>query len=707
MPTYTDFLNLKKATLGAGELWSVQGLLNDNWDKVDAYTEKVDAMFVNAEKFGIDRTGATDTTAAMVAALDSLAGQPGTVIFPPGTYLVTDNLPFCTGQRIIAPPGTSINFQPTSAKSCFVSANWTGGVKYTDVNNPGRIGIANAEITGFTLRGKNAYCKSAVELTGARYCKINVRTGELWESDILINSLPSITGRTTGLGTYSNFVSGLIMATSTTANVEFKDDSGEYRCAQNHVLCADIRSGAIGVKIGEKCRGNRVAYCLIENHATAGVEINGNYCSVNGCWLENTAPANGIGVHVKSASDRSALYFNNIYANFSTTILNEGSNTTILEPMENALSRISSPLNLKQYVLMNEYLKMVARGTATAISPQEISNSIRFAGSLWNGASADEKIIVEKLMFNASNKYYLAFNFGDAEDNKAKIDEDGNIECVGDIASAGGYKQTVNYWYNDVISSLVIDDCEDAWDESVGANVTSTADNTDKQVGSYSAKIDVADAAAVGILATEAIVSASFVGYTHASFWIKSSVALDAGDLQLLLDDTASCASPLETLNVPALAADTWTRVSIALSNPAALTAVISVGLKMTVDKGAFIVRLDDVHAVKPRTDQIINCHGGTATQLTYVAFSGSIRAITVGLTGSITAGSLTIKIFAGTSELASMVMSSGNKAVLLFAKDATATVFSANTYLQLKITTSADFSPVTADMIATLGFEY
>ncbi len=144
--------------------------------------------------------------------------------------------------------------------------------------------------------------------------------------------------------------------------------------------------------------------------------------------------------------------------------------------------------------------------------------------------------------------------------------------------------------------SVLIEDCEDAWNQLVDGDVTASLDTTDNQVGSGSAKFVVADPCAAGdIIATELITSTDLSGCNYVSFRIKSSVALDASDLQLLLDDTASCASPLETLNIPAIAADTWTKVNIALANPSTDTGIVSVGLKMAVDKGAFTVRLDQI----------------------------------------------------------------------------------------------------------------
>lgn len=147
---------------------------------------------------------------------------------------------------------------------------------------------------------------------------------------------------------------------------------------------------------------------------------------------------------------------------------------------------------------------------------------------------------------------------------------------------------------------VIVEDCEDAWDESVDPDVTSELDTTDKKVGAGSVKLAVAAGASAGdILATEAITSLNIANAYQIALWIKCSVNTEAGDLQLLLDNDAKCVSPLETLNIPALVAGEWTRVALTLATPASLTAIISVGLKYTVDIGACNIWLDDITAVK------------------------------------------------------------------------------------------------------------
>jgi hypothetical protein len=144
-----------------------------------------------------------------------------------------------------------------------------------------------------------------------------------------------------------------------------------------------------------------------------------------------------------------------------------------------------------------------------------------------------------------------------------------------------------------------VEDCEDAWNELVDGDVTATADATLYCVGTKSCKLAVASNCGAGdILATEAIASLDASALTHVALWVRSTVALAAGDIQLLLDEDASCASPSESLNIPAVSANTWVRVAMEFAGAtASRNALISVGLKMIVDKGAFDLYVDDIQA--------------------------------------------------------------------------------------------------------------
>ena len=151
--------------------------------------------------------------------------------------------------------------------------------------------------------------------------------------------------------------------------------------------------------------------------------------------------------------------------------------------------------------------------------------------------------------------------------------------------------------YRSSFAYKLIDSADAVW--TAGSNVTASVDSEDKRQGSNSVKLVLAAGVSAGdVIAYKAITSLDISGMTHVEFWIKCTRDLSAADLKLLLDDTAAAVSPLETLDVPALTADTWTFVRVALANPESDTAIISVGLEDDVDLGAETVWIDDVRAV-------------------------------------------------------------------------------------------------------------
>jgi len=148
-------------------------------------------------------------------------------------------------------------------------------------------------------------------------------------------------------------------------------------------------------------------------------------------------------------------------------------------------------------------------------------------------------------------------------------------------------------------AETVIEDCEDKWDELVEGGVISEVDASDYKKGTKSVKLRVSSGVAAGaILATEAIASNNMTASTHIKLWIKCSVETALGGLQFLLDESENCASPLELLDIPALTAGVWKEVTLAIATPAALTAVISMGLKYVTDLGECIINIDTVRKV-------------------------------------------------------------------------------------------------------------
>lgn len=125
-------------------------------------------------------------------------------------------------------------------------------------------------------------------------------------------------------------------------------------------------------------------------------------------------------------------------------------------------------------------------------------------------------------------------------------------------------------------------------------------DTEDKRQGTGSNKFIIPAAAGTNQIVTESITSKDMSKYDYLEGWVKSTVDTSSGNLQVLLDDTASCASPIESLDIPPLSADTWTFFRVQLANPEVDTAIISIGLKQTgTDLGACTVWLDDIRVVR------------------------------------------------------------------------------------------------------------
>lgn len=144
----------------------------------------------------------------------------------------------------------------------------------------------------------------------------------------------------------------------------------------------------------------------------------------------------------------------------------------------------------------------------------------------------------------------------------------------------------------------LIHDCETDWDEQVVANVTTNPDSGEAQRGTNCQRIDVADGAGVGVLASDviSIAGSTLDNYTKMHLWIKTTIAVAASQLQLLIDDTADCASPTVTVNLPALEANAWTHVLVDadFSGCTGLT-MISIGIGQVSDLGALSIYLDEI----------------------------------------------------------------------------------------------------------------
>ena len=144
-------------------------------------------------------------------------------------------------------------------------------------------------------------------------------------------------------------------------------------------------------------------------------------------------------------------------------------------------------------------------------------------------------------------------------------------------------------------SALLLEDCEDVWVAGTGASTISVVTG---KVGTYCVRDTTVTLGAAALMMTEIIAPGTLVAYDGAYFWFRSSVTAAAGDLALLLDDTALCATPLEVLSLPALTAATWKQCFVRFADPTLLGSIISVGLRQVTDLADGTFDIDDVEAL-------------------------------------------------------------------------------------------------------------
>lgn len=167
-----------------------------------------------------------------------------------------------------------------------------------------------------------------------------------------------------------------------------------------------------------------------------------------------------------------------------------------------------------------------------------------------------------------------------------------------------GISMVKNIYYRRSVDFTRLHACATVFDESVDDHISAELDTKDKKQGAQSCKFTFSSSTVAGEKATDSIASKDISGYDYIEFWIKSTVATADGNLQLHLDNHTNCQSPIETVDIDALSADTWTFVRSSLSNPELNTAIISVGLDMNVDVAPCTVWLDDISVVKNDTAQ-------------------------------------------------------------------------------------------------------
>ena len=171
-----------------------------------------------------------------------------------------------------------------------------------------------------------------------------------------------------------------------------------------------------------------------------------------------------------------------------------------------------------------------------------------------------------------------------------------------------GLSMIQDIYYRDKVEFTQLHGCNTAFDSSVDSDITVSVDGEDKKRDTSSCKFVIAGGASAGDIAGDTFTAKDISKYDYVEFWIKSTVATSSGNLKIHIDDAAittstiSAGTVLETVNVPALSADTWAFCRLALSNSESNTAIAAVALEYDSDLGACTVWLDDISVTRNDT---------------------------------------------------------------------------------------------------------
>ena len=284
------------------------------------------------------------------------------------------------------------------------------------------------------------------------------------------------------------------------------------------------------------------------------------------------------------------LYVSSASSSGSTTTLLD--NTIVLGGADNQIGKWVRFTSGSNDTLTRRVTDSAISSNVTTLTfmPAATASTASESYELWDGAYNPDDIddFINQSIMSATGWVYDPIEnielHGDGK--QTRFDIPSNISMISKIE------------YRDKVSSARIHSCGTTFDEKTDGDFTQSLDTKDRKQGSQALKLVIAAGASAGDFVTDSITSKNISGYDTIEMWVKSTVATSSGNLKLLLDDTASCASPLETLSIPALSADTWTFVRMSLSNPETDTAIISVGLEYDSDLGACTVWIDDIVAV-------------------------------------------------------------------------------------------------------------
>ena len=177
--------------------------------------------------------------------------------------------------------------------------------------------------------------------------------------------------------------------------------------------------------------------------------------------------------------------------------------------------------------------------------------------------------------------------------------------------------------------NLTVDTGDAAWTAS--ANVTCTASTTLYVGGSntHSSNIAVATAFTTGLAAFKATGSLTISSYQQLCFWIRTTVAIAAGQYSLRLCSDTAGVTTVETIGIPAIpTANQWTPVVVDKGSAFTGTAIQSVALYVDSDQGAVTINLCGIFVAKAPGATALTLHSLVGKNTTGEPDWYAVRAI-------------------------------------------------------------------------------
>ena len=139
---------------------------------------------------------------------------------------------------------------------------------------------------------------------------------------------------------------------------------------------------------------------------------------------------------------------------------------------------------------------------------------------------------------------------------------------------------------------------------SSSINAFTSLDSEDVKEGSAAGVVTVTSSfSTLATAATITFPSVNMRGYTDLEFWVKSNVDQTSSNWRFVLRD--STPATLEVLTLPALNADSWTRVNLSLTNPESDSDVVAIFIQTgSSDGGSATLLFDDLITYRARAEE-------------------------------------------------------------------------------------------------------